>query len=141
MRAVVLWTLLLGACDVADSRGDAGNGRDDRDANATHPAQAPAMASDSGASDASIPFVDPLQCHLLCTTADAADCASAPDHQTCFDLCERSIERCPALVMALLDCFGPVPAFVCDADGNLASTACASELSAVQQCAAASDAG
>lgn len=141
MRAVVLWTLLLGACGLADARHDAGTTPSDRDANATLPPHATAMASDSGTPDTSIPFVDPLQCHLLCGSADAADCANAPDHQTCVDLCQRSIERCPALVVALLDCFGPVPTFVCDADDNLASTECGSELSVVQQCAAAGDAG
>lgn len=145
MRAVVLLTLLLTACDSAESGTDAGeaiaHGHDASTTGTPHSAPVPKVAADSGAPDPQGPFVDPLQCHVLCGSADAADCANAPEHQACVDLCERAIDRCPALVVALLDCFGPVPAFVCDADGNLASTACASELSAVQACAAETDAG
>ena len=142
MRAAVLLVLVLGACDSADTATDAGRTPSpDAAAHAPDTGAVPMSATDSAAPDVHAPYVDPLQCHLLCASADGADCANAPDHQTCFDLCERAIDRCPALVAALLACFGPVPIFVCDAEGNLASTDCAAELERVQQCAAQSDGG
>jgi hypothetical protein len=100
-----------------------------------------ATTSDAPDVDAAMPYIDPLQCHLLCASTDGANCANAPDHQTCFDLCERSIARCPADVLRLLDCFGPVPSFACDADGNVAAPSCTPELEIVQACAVAGDGG
>lgn len=83
------------------------------------------------------PEIDPLQCHILCTSNDASGCANAPDHETCFDACMTSIEHCPQLVAPLLDCLGALPKFSCDEDGNVASDVCGPELRAVQACVAA----
>lgn len=150
MRVIVL-ALLLCACGTSTDSGGRDANSANPEASITDAGNGPAGAAEADSGDATLPevlsadgsspFVDPLQCHLLCASADAANCANAPDHQTCVDLCQRSIDRCPVLVTDVLDCFGPVPSFSCDADGNLASNDCASELSLVQQCAAESDAG
>jgi hypothetical protein len=151
MRATceALWLVAaLVACDTRHPAQDSGapmQGRDadtpSMDASAGDEAQDAAPPRIVAMPDAGGPTIDPLQCHILCSAADGAGCKNRPDHQTCFDLCSLSIDRCPKLVMSLLDCFDPFPMYECDADGNLASTGCAQQLERVQACVADADAG